>query len=203
MNTSLWDMTHDSQVERHMDRVTAELFGDYKLPEPAKPLVHLGRGATVTLRPSVELNQKDSNPAAQYSQGDLSDGRLGLANHTDSAWLGFLGKSLLAEVDFDAPQTIKHVSVNVLQSEAVGIFLPEFVHVEVSHDGQHFHDAATVKKTISASKEGAFVRAFTLDMAEENVRSIHVTAKNIGVIPQWHKAKGKQAWLFVDEIIVK
>ncbi len=34
MNTSLWDMTHDSQVERHMDKVMAELFGDYNTSVP-------------------------------------------------------------------------------------------------------------------------------------------------------------------------
>jgi hypothetical protein len=62
---------------------------------------------------------------------------------------------------------------------------------------------ATVNNTIPASKEGVFVHTFTLGMAEEDVRSIHVTAKNIRVIPEWHRAKGKPAWLFVDEIIVK
>lgn len=35
------------------------------------------------------------------------------------------------------------------------------------------------------------------------LRYIKVIAKNRGVLPEWHEAAGSEAWLFVDEIIVK
>ena len=33
-------------------------------------------------------------------------------------------------------------------------------------------------------------------------RYIRVNATSLGTIPDWHSAKGRKAWLFVDEILV-
>ena len=37
----------------------------------------------------------------------------------------------------------------------------------------------------------------------EPIRYIKVVAKNFGELPAWHEAAGSEAWIFVDEIIVR
>jgi hexosaminidase len=34
-------------------------------------------------------------------------------------------------------------------------------------------------------------------------RYVRVTAKSVGLCPPWHPGRGQNAWLFVDEIIVR
>jgi len=31
----------------------------------------------------------------------------------------------------------------------------------------------------------------------------HRTTRNVAVVPDWHPARGRKAWLFVDEIVVE
>jgi hypothetical protein len=40
------------------------------------------------------------------------------------------------------------------------------------------------------------------DDLDSQGRYVRVHAENVGKIPGWHRAAGRRAWLFVDEILV-
>ena len=40
------------------------------------------------------------------------------------------------------------------------------------------------------------------DKLDTQGRYIRVHAENVGEIPDWHRATGRRAWLFADEILV-
>jgi hypothetical protein len=47
------------------------------------------------------------------------------------------------------------------------------------------------------------VKEFAAKVSYVFARYIRVSAKNIGVCPEWHAGAGGKTWLFVDEVIVK
>jgi len=70
-----------------------------------------------------------------------------------------------------------------------------------SSDGKTFQSVATIKHEIPVKEPTANITLST-KISRTKVRYIRVHAKNLGTIPDWHQAKGREAWLFVDELLV-
>ena len=52
-------------------------------------------------------------------------------------------------------------------------------------------------------QRGKLIETFRTGFERQHIRYIKVKAKNIMKVPDWHEAAGSDAWLFMDEIIVK
>jgi hexosaminidase len=94
------------------------------------------------------------------------------------------------------------VCSNYLQYVPAGIFLPAQVEVAVSDDGKQFRVAATVTHDVPPKQAGPLVHRFVAKLKDVAGRYVRIRASNIKTIPDWHPARGKKAWLFVDEIVV-
>ena len=46
------------------------------------------------------------------------------------------------------------------------------------------------------------IKTFKTEKLNTNARYIRVVAKNRSVCPEWHKNAGKEAWLFLDEVLI-
>ncbi len=197
MDTSLWDLTEDSRIERHFEKLRKEM-----LPEEAiaalkpKTVKHLAVGKSVKLVARPSASYQGGGPAG------LSDGCLGLVDHASPEWLGFHGLDLQATVDLGQPTPIAKVAANFLQSTGVGIFLPGQVEFAVSDDGSNFRTIATIRPETSVREPGPLTKTLSTGPLNLRTRYVRVRAKNVGVIPDWHTATGLKAWLFVDEILV-
>ncbi|MDF1714368.1 MAG: hypothetical protein P1U90_19180 [Akkermansiaceae bacterium] len=75
------------------------------------------------------------------------------------------------------------------------------IEFQVSLDGIIFKPVATITNKVPGKKP---IEDLVLSTAIKEVKARHVRvhAKSLGIIPDWHKARGRKAWLFVDEILV-
>lgn len=94
---------------------------------------HKGRGA------QVEYHRP---PHAAYRAGGeraLVDGWHGNWQHGDGRWQGFLGDTALCvTLDLQQVQTLRSVSMDFLQADGAGIYLPKEWQLWTSTDGLHF-----------------------------------------------------------------
>jgi hexosaminidase len=114
-------------------------------------------------------------------------------------WLGWVGDDMEATIDFGKTTSFDSVRIHTLDQNGSWVYLPQYVEVFTSHDGNNF---------ISVGKSSTFV-GDTLTMGWINVqtpkqssRYIKVVAKNYGPIPDGKPGAGNKAWLFADEIQV-
>jgi hypothetical protein len=197
METSLWDLTQDSGIEKHFDQLRRQMLPDDVLAagEPER-VAHAAVGKTVKLATPLDPRYPGGGPAG------LVDGFVGMADHTAPEWLGLEGADLVATVDLGKPTAINSLAAAFLQSTGVGIFLPRQVEFAVSVDGNTYTSVAAVKPKISDREPGPLRSMLTTDKLDTQGRYVRVRAENIEKIPDWHRAAGRRAWLFVDEFLV-
>ena len=53
-----------------------------------------------------------------------------------------------------------------------------------------------------SKKRGKFIETISIKNIGKvlNLKSIRVSVKNQGIVPDWHEAAGADAWIFMDEI---
>ena len=197
LNQSLWELTAQSRIARHMDRLRVQMLPDDALAPKVTSVTHAAAGKAVKLR---------IDPAPQYSaQGSatLCDGELADEQTLQDGWLGWQGAEMNAIVDLGAPQAIHRIGARFLQFVPAGVFLPPRVEFAVSQDGVSFEVVATVKPTASPREEGPITRILEATANGKQARFVQITAQNFGAIPDWQKlAPGAPAWLFCDEILI-
>jgi len=156
---------------------------------------HVGRNCTVAL----------ATPASQKYPGigaaELVDGIIGDESNLKNGWLGFEGDDLISTIDLGKTMPIHELGISSCQVTAVGVFLPSKVEFLVSNDGKTFQSVATIKHEIPVKQPKEHM-TLSSKIDPIKARYIRVEAKSLGTIPDWHPAKGRKAWLFVDEILV-
>jgi hexosaminidase len=171
-----------------------------------KPLSAVsGKNITIHLAAGKEVTY--SNPWSEKYPGGgkfaLVDGIRGTINQSEGTWQGFEGKDLVAEIDLGSQQTIRKLGIGALQSIGSWIFFPVQVDFSLAQDPGGFTPAGTVKNSFEPKEGNRMIHDFILEIQPTQARYIRVTAKNLGVCPDWHAGKGSPAWLFVDEITVE
>ncbi len=160
--------------------------------------IHKAFGENISLK---------NNPEKEYkSKGRTSivDGIYGTLDHKDGFWLGFLGKDMVATINFkDEKEIDSIVSVNALQSINSWIFYPKYIEVEGSTDGKNYSVLGKITNDISTDVLERTTHTFTIPVKKQKVKYLRVTAKNLGTCPKGHYAEGEKSWLFIDEIIVE
>jgi predicted amidohydrolase/glucose/arabinose dehydrogenase/cytochrome c551/c552 len=156
---------------------------------------HAARNRPVTLAVPPSPRYPGSGGA------ELVDGVFGDEGDLKSNWLGFEGPDLTATIDLGKTMPVRELALSACQVVASGVFLPPQVEFLVSSDGKDFRSVAVVTHDVPI-KRATDKRTLSAKIDEVQARYVRVKAKSVGTIPQWHKAKGLKAWLFVDEILV-
>ena len=145
-------------------------------------------------------------PSPQYpgSAGDrsLTDGLLGSLLTHDAAWAGYAGDSPTWTIDLGEKRRLRQVTVGFLVNTRSWIFPPQEVRVSLSDDGQHFGKAIVLSEPQPQQNMNPSVQRMTAEWSKD-ARFVRISAKNIGICPDWHPGKGQKAWLFVDEVEVE
>ncbi len=149
-----------------------------------------------------------TQPAPQYTENGpegMVDNILGTTNYRIGGWQGWQ-EDMVATVELDKVQTVHTVGVDCLENMRSWVFFPKSVRVEYSLDGEHWQPYGEVENTqfaaVHARQEESVQHTFAVEGAAR-AKYIKVSARNFGQLPDWHISAGEQAWLFVDEIIVK
>jgi hypothetical protein len=197
MKTSLWDLTAETKLARHFDRLRREMLSDEALAA-LKPIqvrhAAVGKSVRLAVAPSPHY---PGNGAPS-----LSDGLLGPADHTGPEWLGFEGRDLEATIDLGVATEIRSLAANFLRSHRVGIFLPKRVEFSVSDDGKTFRPIGKVEPAAPARDMTPQTIRLTVTAQKTSARYVRLHADNFGPLPTWVIAGSVPAWLFADEFLV-
>lgn len=143
--------------------------------------------------------------SAKYEAGGenaLTDGIRGI-NDYHFNWLGFEGNDLEAIIDLEEEKTLASISADFLQDIRSWIFLPNSFSAYYSLDGIIFHEIGTDPNITPDNKTGAFINTFTVPADGIRARYVKVVAESMKTCPEWHLGKGKNSWIFTDEIVIK
>ncbi|MNF90938.1 hypothetical protein D3C84_735240 [compost metagenome] len=83
------------------------------------------------------------------------------------------------------------------------MFLPQWVKFEVSDDGINFKEVKTITNSVPVTERETQIKDFVAKFVEQKVKTVRVTAKNLGTCPAGHPGENQSAWLFADEIMVE
>ncbi len=143
---------------------------------------------------------------ASYSGGGekaLCDNKFALNRGDDKHWQGFKKNDFDVTIDLGKSVEISSVAVDFFQHPAAtSVMLPSEVKIMISEDGQDFKTVFDKKyETIKDPKP--IIKKVEAQFPKQKTEYIHIIGKNRGTLPDWHIRKNKDAWLFVDEVMVK
>ncbi len=161
---------------------------------------------TIFPHAALGLKYKLTKPAKNtYETGSwgLTNGLRG-SEKTYSQWVGFEGNDMEVIFDFEQPLKMRSIDLEFLNKPSSWIFLPDYVIVAVSNDGEEWLDIDRADFEHSRNLEKTYIKQAKLRFSEytKPKRYLKIYAKNMGVCPIGHPGEGKAAWLFVDELII-
>ncbi len=153
-----------------------------------------------------------TQPAPQYTENGpegMVDNIYGTTNYRIGGWQGWQG-DMKAVVELDEEQTVQIVGVNCLENMRSWIFYPKRVKIEYSADGENWQLYGTVPELVEAPgsesarqrQEDSTTQLFAV-IKKVRAKYFKVTVENYGKLPDWHISAGEQAWLFIDEIVIR
>ncbi|MFA6457673.1 MAG: GH92 family glycosyl hydrolase, partial [Bacteroidota bacterium] len=133
----------------------------------------------------------------------LIDSIKGSSNFHTDAWQGYEGKDFEAVIDLGSYQHITSISASFLQNTGSWIFFPSIIDYYISSDGIAYTKVFTAETAADEKNSSDSIKDFPVTLNKLTARYVKVSAKNVGVCPEWHIAAGGKAWLFIDEISIQ
>ena len=143
-------------------------------------------------------------PAPNYTYGgapQLVDCLHGTATFSMGSWLGFNGKDCVATIDMGTPTECSKLSVRTLTETSSWVFDTNGLKIEASDDGQNWKKLADTYYPLPTEQERE-IRIHSLDFPKTTARYYRVTVGTVKSIPAFHDGKGKEAYLFLDEVML-
>ena len=148
----------------------------------------------------------ENDPADTYKFGGASvlvDGLRGDTKFSSGRWLGFGNATpMTAVVDLGEGTEFSSAGAGVCICTADGIFDARKMTISVSDDGKSFREIAE-EGYPRLEKETRETASHIIEFEPVKARFVKVHLLPEGEIPSWNWLAGGQAWLFVDEIIVR
>jgi predicted alpha-1,2-mannosidase len=163
--------------------------------------------ATFFRRPNHWKIKIESKYNVQYTaSGDegIIDGLHGTENWRKGDWQGYQGQNFVAVVDLNKVQKITNVSSSYLQDSRSWILFPVKVKYSFSIDGINFTNDLVTENTVDPKNNDVMVKDFSSNVTSNiSARYVKVEAINQGKLPEWHQGAGGDAFIFIDEILIK
>ncbi len=144
--------------------------------------------------------------APQYSAGGLIglvDGIYGSTNFREGGYQGYSRNDFDIVIDLGTVRDLQSIETSFLQDTRSWILFPEWVEYSISLDGASYEEIAKINNQVNPALEGGMKQTFKADLSSRRAKYIRVRAKNAGILPEWHKSAGGDAWLFVDEVSIR
>ncbi len=133
----------------------------------------------------------------------LTDGIRGKGPFGNGDFAGWRKNPFEAVIEMDGT-TYNTVTLSTIVSRADHIFNPLDLVVYLSEDGNEFTEAARREYPVEGGmNDGNGCHELTVTFPETSAKFLKVTAQTIQSMPEWHPAKGRAGYVFVDEVIVK
>ncbi len=131
----------------------------------------------------------------------LVDGFMSMGGFNNGEYVGWRRKPFEVLIEMDGtPYSTVVLSVAVNNSE--GVAGPKTLVVCTSEDGAEYVEVARMDVPDIAKGEDDGAREYSVTFPETSAKYLKVTAGS-NRMPQWHPNRGRSAYLFVDEVVVR
>lgn len=144
-------------------------------------------------------------PSLQYTFDGaqmLVDGLYASEVYSDGRWLGFKGTDVDAIIDLGKETEVSYVGVNMNINVLNWIMNGKKMTVYVSNDGTNFNEVASKEMPELTAESPIEIKTEELTFEPVKAQFVRVVITN-EPLPEWHTGAGQEAFIFVDEIIVK
>lgn len=148
-----------------------------------------------------------TSPDKKYpGSGDrtLFDNKGGIENINSKTWMGFYTDSINFVIELKKKETVNSILLSFLQNEDSWVFLPELILVYYFDENKNVFLPFGREMIFNEKKSPSNVNFRFIFPKLENIKAqkLMIDIRPVKKIPDWHEAKGQQAWCFIDEIKV-
>jgi hexosaminidase len=155
--------------------------------------------ATIKPVKYLDLFSEKYKGSGEYT---LVNGVRGTTNNNDGEWQAWSAKNMEVVIDLQQAVEIHTISVGSLQNAGSYIFFPKKLEFFVSDDGVKFQKVAEAANDIDPLSGEKQLKEFSVSFNPVKAGFVKVVAYNLGKCPKGHAGEGKDAWMFIDEIMV-
>jgi len=153
-------------------------------------------------RRSITIN---SIPHQNY-HGDgpdaLIDGIRGQGNWRLGGWQGYQGTDFEAIVDLGDNLDITYLGAGFTQDVRSWILMPSDVRFLISDDNENWREIIRIENTIAP--DDYEIQQHDLGRSvQTKARYVKIMATHFGKLPDWHLGAGGDAYIFIDEIVIR
>jgi hexosaminidase len=157
---------------------------------------NLHKATTAKIKLVNEPSDKyKGNGAASIVNGVIGSSK----KYGGSEWLGFDGKDCIGTLDFGKTTTLNEIVFRFFKGEGQWIYLPKSIEIMASEDGVNFKSIQKISTINSETK----IATISHNLNNLTTRYLKFSITNFGKIPDGNQGAGHQAWLFIDEVIVR
>lgn len=151
---------------------------------------------------SIVANQPINEQYMFKGASTLIDGLKGGNSFKTGRWIAFVGNDMDMTIDLQQPTEISNVAISTCVAKGDWVFDARSLSVEVSDDGKTFTKVASEEYPALKESDKDGVYDHKLSFAPVTTQYVRVIASPEKTLPLWHSGKGKNAFIFVDEIAV-
>ncbi len=132
----------------------------------------------------------------------LTDESLGPLEFRNEEWLGYQKNDAAYYLYFNDVITVQSVLFHLLQNTGAQIFPPLKFEIWGGLEKNQLKPMGRLTPRMPVKNEPALVVTEKVEFAPQQVKVVRIMANKLGVLPAWHKQKGKPAWVLLSEIVV-
>jgi uncharacterized membrane protein len=151
---------------------------------------------------SIQFLKAANEKYQAVSSAALIDDELGDKNLIGGKWIGFLENNMEALLFFKQPVPLRSVTLNIMNRVSGGILPPQQVEVWGGTDKDHLRLLNIASIPMPQEKNQKPLTKVVVRFEPKSIQCVKIVAKNFKKLPDWHRSKGKPAWIIVDEIFL-
>ena len=117
-----------------------------------------------------------------------------------SGWLGFREKPFEALFMFKKPTPVKIITLSVMRGIKSSVMLPTSVEIWGGRDKNHLRLLKKVTPKQAQKGEPDRNEVIRMVLPEGSYQTFRVITRPLKRLPSWHDARGKPAWIMLDEV---
>lgn len=149
----------------------------------------------------AEVVYHSPNANTMESLHGLVDLNYGKLNRSDRNWQNIDG-DLDVDLIFKTPKTIKSLEVTSLRFTNSSVYVPEYIEIYGSKDGDTFTKLGEVKQLEKSHTQGRNKVVSIINFTETTVKAVKVKAKSVNPIPEGHRRVGGASKILIDELVI-
>jgi len=155
----------------------------------------------IPIKDITYLTKYSSKYPPSNGEKTLIDFELGSRTYSDKKWIGYEATDMEVILDLGEVKETNSINLRFLSSPGAWIFLPEAINISASNDMKTFKQVE--KKNYGIPIDTTSIVKYSIPLNKIKTRYLKVKVKNYGKCPEWHSAKGNDAWIFTDEIFIE